>query len=121
MRQNRIIVDLSDRMLYLLTGNTVIKQYPVGIGRIARQTPSGSFTIINKAPNPGGPYGAYWMGLSKPHYGIHGTNNPASIGKMVSRGCIRMHNQDVIDLANRVSIGLLCRFVLDLLSIFFLV
>jgi lipoprotein-anchoring transpeptidase ErfK/SrfK len=69
------------------------------------QTPNGEFHIINKAINPGGPFGALWMGLSKPHYGIHGTNDPSSIGKMVSHGCIRMYNQDVIELSKLVNIG----------------
>jgi lipoprotein-anchoring transpeptidase ErfK/SrfK len=68
-------------------------------------TPSGTFSIINKAPNPGGPFGSMWLGLSKPHYGIHGTNNPASIGKNVSHGCIRMYNRDVNELARLVPIG----------------
>lgn len=101
----RIIVDLSDRKLHLLDKNIVVKTYPVAIGRIALQTPHGEFTIINKVPNPGGPFGALWMGLSKPHYGIHGTNDPSSIGKMVSHGCIRMYNHDVIDLSKLVDIG----------------
>jgi lipoprotein-anchoring transpeptidase ErfK/SrfK len=101
----RIIVDLSERKLHLLDGNRVIKSYPVGIGKMVTQTPTGEFTIISKAPNPGGPFGAYWMGLSKPHYGIHGTNDPSSIGRMVSRGCIRMHNQHVLELARMVPIG----------------
>ncbi|KKB42026.1 Protein erfK/srfK precursor [Bacillus thermotolerans] len=69
------------------------------------QTPVGDFVIINKAPNPGGPYGTMWMSLSKQHYGIHGTNDPSSIGKFVSRGCIRMHNRDVEELARTVPIG----------------
>ncbi|NQD52198.1 L,D-transpeptidase, partial [Bacillus altitudinis] len=55
--------------------------------------------------NPGGPFGAYWLSLSKVHYGIHGTNNPSSIGKAVSRGCIRMYNQNVIELASIVPNG----------------
>ena len=50
-------------------------------------------------------FGALWMGLSKPHYGIDGTNNPASIGKNVSHGCIRMFNHDVLELSSRVPIG----------------
>lgn len=105
MSSYRIIVDLSDRKLYLLLGNIVKKAYPVAIGRIALQTPSGKFTIVNKVPNPGGPFGAYWMGLSKPHYGIHGTNKPSSIGKMVSHGCIRMYNKDVVQLSKYVHVG----------------
>jgi lipoprotein-anchoring transpeptidase ErfK/SrfK len=105
MPKYRIIVDLSDRKLHLLEGEKVVKSYPIGIGTLASATPSGRYTIINKAPRPGGPYGAYWLGLSKPHYGIHGTNNPSSIGKRVSQGCIRMYNQDVTELAGKVPIG----------------
>ncbi|MHA6529028.1 L,D-transpeptidase [Paenibacillus sp. BAC0078] len=105
MPNYRIIVDLSQRMLYLLDDNTVIRGFPVGIGKMLTVTPAGEYTIINKQPNPGGPFGAFWMGLSKPHYGIHGTNDPSSIGKMVSHGCIRMHNEDVLSLAAIVPIG----------------
>jgi lipoprotein-anchoring transpeptidase ErfK/SrfK len=101
----RIIVDRSDRKLQLLVQNKIVKTYPVAIGRIAFQTPHGEFTIINKVPNPGGPFGVLWMGLSKPHYGIHGTNDRSSIGKMVSHGCIRMYNEDVIELSKLVDIG----------------
>lgn len=100
----RIIVDLSDRQLYLLDGDTVVRGFPVGIGRMVTETPTGEFTIINKQPNPGGPFGAFWMGLSKPHYGIHGTNDPSSIGHMVSLGCIRMYNEDVVALSKLVPV-----------------
>ncbi|MFF2888023.1 L,D-transpeptidase [Paenibacillus sp. NPDC057967] len=105
MPNYRIIVDLSDRQLYLLDGNIVVRAYPVGIGRMVTQTPHGEFTIINKQPHPGGPFGAFWMGLSKPSYGIHGTNDPSSIGGEVSHGCIRMYNQDVLELQSLVPIG----------------
>ncbi|MBP1153803.1 MULTISPECIES: L,D-transpeptidase [unclassified Paenibacillus] len=101
----RIIVDLSTRQLHLLNDNIVVHSYPVAIGKILTQSPVGEYTIINKAPNPGGPFGAFWMGLSRPHYGIHGTNNPASIGQAVSHGCIRMYNSDVLALARLVPIG----------------
>ena len=105
MPNYRIIVDLSDRNLYLLDGNIVTNQYPVGIGRMVTQTPAGEYHIINKQANPGGPFGAFWMGLSKPHYGIHGTNNPSSIGHLVSLGCIRMYNEDVLALSRLVGVG----------------
>ncbi|MFX3635484.1 MAG: L,D-transpeptidase [Candidatus Pristimantibacillus sp.] len=101
----RIIVDLSDRMLHLLDADIVVRSFPVGIGRMVTATPTGEFTIINKQAQPGGPFGAFWMGLSKPHYGIHGTNDPSSIGHLVSRGCIRMYNEDVITLSQLVPIG----------------
>lgn len=104
MPQYRIIVDLSDRNLYLLDGNRVVRQFPVGIGKMLTKTPTGEFTIVNKQANPGGPYGAFWMGLSKPHYGIHGTNDPSSIGREVSLGCVRMYNTDVVQLAELVPI-----------------
>lgn len=105
MPSYRIIIDLSDRMLYLLDKNIVVRGFPVGIGKMLTQTPEGMYTIINKQPNPGGPFGAFWMGLSRPHYGIHGTNDPSSIGHEVSHGCIRMYNADVIQLAQLVPIG----------------
>lgn len=101
----RILVDLSERRLYLYQGDHAVRSYPVGIGKMVTSTPQGEFTIINKQPNPGGPFGAFWMGLSKPHYGIHGTNDPSSIGKMVSHGCIRMQNRDVLELSKLVPIG----------------
>lgn len=102
MPKYRIIVDLSDRLLYLLDGDRVVRQFPVGIGKMVTQTPTGEFEIMNKQADPGGPYGAFWMGLSKPHYGIHGTNDPSSIGRLVSHGCIRMYNEDVLQLASIV-------------------
>ena len=105
MPSYRIIVDLSDRRLYLLDGNRVVREFPVAIGKMVTRTPTGEFTIINKQPNPGGPFGAFWMGLSKPHYGIHGTNDPLSIGREVSHGCIRMYNPDVLELKDIVPIG----------------
>lgn len=105
MPNYRIIVDLSQRMLYLLDNDIVIRGFPVGIGKMLTESPLGDFTIINKQPDPGGPFGVFWMGLSKPHYGIHGTNDPSSIGKEVSHGCIRMFNEDVLALSSIVPIG----------------
>jgi lipoprotein-anchoring transpeptidase ErfK/SrfK len=101
-----IIVSLQKRRLYLLDQNhRVVKDYPVGIGKMLTSTPTGVYRIINKVPHPGGPFGVLWMGLSRPHYGIHGTNAPWSIGHQVSHGCIRMYNHDVLDLASHVAIG----------------
>jgi lipoprotein-anchoring transpeptidase ErfK/SrfK len=105
MPNYRIIVDISDRRLHLLDGDTVVRSFPVGVGKIATQTPTGEYRIINKQANPGGAFGALWMGLSRPHYGIHGTDRPSSIGKFVSRGCIRMYNEDVMLLSSLVPIG----------------
>lgn len=100
-----IVVSISARQLTLKRNDTIVKTYPIAVGRILHQTPIGEFIVINKAPNPGGPFGTMWMSLSKKHYGIHGTNDPSSIGKAVSKGCIRMYNQDVNELASIIPIG----------------
>ncbi|MFT9497818.1 L,D-transpeptidase family protein, partial [Anaerosolibacter sp.] len=65
----------------------------VTFAKPATQSSTGTFKITEKAPNPGGVFGTSWIRLYK-DYGIHGTNNPASIGKAVSNGCIRMYTQD---------------------------
>ncbi|TLS37569.1 L,D-transpeptidase family protein [Pseudalkalibacillus caeni] len=100
-----ILISLSERRLTLRKNNQVVKVFPVGVGKMLSRTPTGEYIIINKAPNPGGPYGTMWMSISKKGYGIHGTNDPSSIGKYVSKGCIRMYNRDVEELANIVPIG----------------
>jgi len=100
-----ITVDLSSRRLTLYKDGSTINSYPVGIGKMLTPTPTGTYSIINKQPNPGGAFGAMWMGLSKPSYGIHGTNDPSSIGSLVSHGCIRMYNRDVLALSQVVPIG----------------
>jgi lipoprotein-anchoring transpeptidase ErfK/SrfK len=100
-----ITISLSQRRLTLFNNGKPLKSYPVGVGKQYSPSPTGRFQIVNKRPNPGGPFGAMWMGLSVPHVGIHGTNNPSSIGGFVSKGCIRMHNRDVLDLAAIVPIG----------------
>lgn len=101
----KIDVSINNRQLRLYKDGVLQKQYPIAVGRILSNTPVGNFIIINKAPNPGGPFGTMWMSLSKEHYGIHGTNNPSSIGKAVSAGCIRMYNKDVEELAATIPIG----------------
>ena len=100
-----IDISTSKHQLKLFDGNSLIKTYPIAVGKMLTPTPSGTYNIINKDPNPGGPFGVLWMGLSAPHYGIHGTNNPGSIGHDVSHGCIRMYNRDVLELSSMVSIG----------------
>lgn len=100
-----ITVNLNVRQLNLYRNGELEETFPVGIGKMLTPTPTGTYTLINKIPNPGGAFGAMWMGLSKPSYGIHGTNDPSSIGHFVSHGCIRMYNHDVIKLSRLVSIG----------------
>jgi lipoprotein-anchoring transpeptidase ErfK/SrfK len=55
--------------------------------------------------SPQNPMGAAALTLSGGEYAIHGTNNPGSIGGFVSYGCIRMHNQDIVDLYQRIGVG----------------
>lgn len=100
-----IRISLSARRLTLFQDGRIISTYPVGVGKMVTPTPAGVFSIATKRPNPGGPFGVMWLGLSVQHYGIHGTNNPASIGGYVSHGCIRMYNRDVLQLASLVPIG----------------
>lgn len=100
-----IVIVLSQRRLYLYNNAQIMKSYPVGVGKSSTPTPAGIYYIANKRPNPGGPFGIMWMGLSLPHHGIHGTNNPSSIGGYVSKGCIRMYNQDILELSKIIPIG----------------
>jgi len=103
----RILINTNTHKLTLFRDNTIYKTYTVATGKPSTPTPKGTFKIINRSINPGGPFGARWLGLNAPNgdYGIHGTNNPSSIGKSVSNGCIRMFNEQVIELSNLVSIG----------------
>lgn len=101
----KIVIRVKSRKLDLYQNNRLYKTYPVAVGKLLSPTPKGNFKIINKSMNLGGAFGTRWMGLSKPHIGIHGTNNPASIGKAASKGCIRMHNKDVEELYRFVGIG----------------
>ena len=103
----RIVINTKAHTLTLFRNNNVYKTYKVAVGKPSTPTPKGTFKIINRAVNPGGPFGARWLGLNIPYgdYGIHGTNNPYSIGKSVSNGCIRMFNNQVIELSNLVPIG----------------
>jgi lipoprotein-anchoring transpeptidase ErfK/SrfK len=108
-----ITINVANRTLTLFKNGAFYKSYPVAVGKPATPTPKGTFKIINKAINPKGPFGARWLGLNAPGggYGIHGTNNPSSIGKRVSNGCVRMYNNDVIELSNLVKIGTTVKIV----------
>jgi hypothetical protein len=56
-------------------------------------------------PGPNGPVGLVWIGISKPHYGLHGAADPGLIGRTYSDGCIRMTNWDALELAKLVVVG----------------
>ncbi|HEX3985538.1 MAG TPA: L,D-transpeptidase [Acidobacteriaceae bacterium] len=113
-----IIVSLEDRRLALLEDGVVVKVYPVAVGKEATPSPTGTFTIVARVTNPtyyhsgkvipagpGNPVGTRWMGLSDKGYGIHGTNEPRSIGKAASHGCIRMGRRDLENLFAQVRAG----------------
>ncbi len=102
-----VVINRKEHSLSVYKEDKLLKKYPVAVGKPSTPTPTGSYKIINKAMNPGGVFGVRWLGLNIPPrgYGIHGTNNPSSIGKSVSHGCIRMYNPDVIELYNLLSIN----------------
>jgi lipoprotein-anchoring transpeptidase ErfK/SrfK len=108
-----ITINVNARTLTLFRNGKWYKSYKVAVGKPSTPTPRGTFKIVEKAINPGGPFGVRWLGLSAPggDYGIHGTNNPSSIGKAVSNGCVRMYNKDVLELANTVPIGTVVKIV----------
>lgn len=132
----RIVADKSLQQLFAYAeGGGLVSAYPVTIG--SRQTPSPTGTHRVKAiaveanytyrpdenftqgdntemlvlpPGPNGPVGRVWIDLSKPTYGIHGTAEPAEIGKTFSHGCVRMTNWDATELAHLVSKGTTVEF-----------
>lgn len=106
-RGSQITIDLEQRRLYFGRMGRVERVYPVAVGAPATPTPVGRWVVVQKAFDPGGPFGTRWIRLNIPWggYGIHGTNDPPSIGQAVSHGCIRMYNPDVEQLYERVPIG----------------
>ena len=122
-----IIIDTGNTTLYYVLGQGRAIRYGVGVGRDGF-TWSGVQTISRKAEwpdwhppsemiarqpylprfmagGPGNPLGARAMYLGTSQYRIHGTNDPSTIGKFVSSGCIRLTNEDVADLFSRVNVG----------------
>lgn len=100
-----IHIFIRKRRLGLYKNGKLLKIYPIAVGRILTDTPAGEYVIVNRQLNPGGPYGVMWLSLSRQGYGIHGTNDPSSIGKAVSHGCVRMYNRDVLQLAEMIPNG----------------
>ncbi|MQL53235.1 L,D-transpeptidase family protein [Desulfofundulus thermobenzoicus] len=108
-----LLVETDRRRLHHFQGDSLVRTYPVAVGKPSTPTPTGNYHVVYKMLNPGGVLGSRWMGLDIPggNYGIHGTNNPDSIGRAVSNGCIRMHNHHVEELFPRVQIGTAVRIV----------
>ncbi len=126
-----IIIDTNDKFLYLVEGNGIARRYGVGVGKpgfewagthkvsrkaewpswrppaqmIAREKKKGRILPTYMEGGPENPLGARALYLGSTLYRVHGTNQPWTIGKAVSSGCIRMRNEDVIDLYERVGVG----------------
>ncbi|MDH4379014.1 MAG: L,D-transpeptidase [Vampirovibrionales bacterium] len=127
MRNPSVFISVPARRLYLLdSAQRVLRDYPVAVGKPGFPTPAGRFSIITLVKQPGfenpykpqgasqiapgsnNPLGTRWMGFKKVahgEYGLHGTNQPDSIGKFASHGCVRMYIKDAEDLFDRVTFG----------------
>ncbi|MDD5069154.1 MAG: L,D-transpeptidase family protein [Candidatus Omnitrophica bacterium] len=113
-----VVVDKSQNRLYLQRGNEVIKTYIVSTGK-DNSSPVGDFTVVNKLQNPTwfktgavippnseeNILGTRWIGIEAKGYGIHGTNDPANLGKQVTLGCVRMENKEVEELYDIIPVG----------------
>ncbi len=106
-----IVVNISAKTLTVYQKGIPIYEFPIATGKPETPTPVGTFEVINKQLDPGGPYGTRWLGLSKRGYGIHGTNDPSSIGTAASNGCIRMFNKDVEQLFDITNTGTVVRIL----------
>jgi lipoprotein-anchoring transpeptidase ErfK/SrfK len=121
-----IVINRATNRLYLYAGDRLTRTFGVATGQASYPTPRGTWHIVVKyrnptwypplndtwakglkpvPPGPSNPLGTRWMGLDSPGVGIHGTNNPASIGYSASHGCVRMQVRDSEWLFDHVDIG----------------
>ena len=123
-------IDTRNNMLGVFEGNNIIAAYPVTIGSAHTESPIGEWNVrrITKMPTfrydkemlqrgqrssnfhllppgPRNPVGVMWIALNKKGIGIHGTNEPDSIGRSASHGCVRLANWDVVRLATKIKSG----------------
>ncbi len=114
----RLVVSIPDRKLALIEDGRVLKTYPVAVGAAISPSPAGEFKIAQRLANPtyyapgvvippgeDNPLGTRWLGLGVKGYGLHGTNQPGSIGRRASHGCIRLRNRDMQELFELVRVG----------------
>ena len=114
----RLVVSIPDRKLAVIENNEVVEVFSVAVGAPNSPSPTGTFTVVNRvanptyyhpgkvvAPGPQNPIGTRWIGLNQKGYGIHGTDEPSSIGYARSHGCIRLRNADIERLFERVRPG----------------
>jgi lipoprotein-anchoring transpeptidase ErfK/SrfK len=123
-------VDVKTNMLGVFEGDKIIAAYPVTVGSTQTATPIGEWKVRGVAklptfrhdeqmlkrgersknfhmlpPGPNSPVGVVWIALNKRGIGIHGTDEPNTIGQAASHGCIRLANWDIVRLAGRVKAG----------------
>ncbi|MFH1453094.1 MAG: L,D-transpeptidase family protein [Armatimonadota bacterium] len=132
-----LVLNLPERSIYLYKNNEVVAVYPVAIGALGWNTPTGSYSLAVKQknptwfppswanvshpvyPGPNNPLGDRWMGLSRNGYGIHGTNNPQSIGLAASHGCIRMYTENARELFEQVAVGMPIKIIYESIKVGF--
>jgi lipoprotein-anchoring transpeptidase ErfK/SrfK len=116
---HHVEVDLSSRTARLLRDGRTVRGWPVGIGRQATPTPTGSFyvTVKLRPPQISAVYGAWALGLSgysdvleqfgtgDGQIALHGTSNPTDLGREVSNGCVRLDNEAITSLAEMLPLG----------------
>ncbi|MCL6450134.1 MAG: L,D-transpeptidase family protein [Acetobacteraceae bacterium] len=115
-----LVLNLPAFELRFYRGGELVAVYPVAIGQPQHPTPVGDFSIKHKVvdptwyppgggspvpPGPSNPLGSKWLGLSLEHYGMHGTNQPESIGRPVSLGCVRLSEAGIAELFGQVAVG----------------
>ncbi|MHB8470460.1 MAG: L,D-transpeptidase family protein [Gaiellaceae bacterium] len=121
-----IVIERASNRLALYAAGRLVRRFPVATGQSIYPTPLGHFQIVVKdknpwwypptqdawakglkpvPPGPGNPLGTRWMGLDSPGVGIHGTDEPTSIGYSASHGCIRMQVPDAEWLFDHVNVG----------------
>lgn len=123
-RDLRLVLRVSQRRVFLYEGDKVLASYPVAVGKPGWETPTGSFKITHKVANPvwenpftgqvvpagaGNPLGDRLLVFaqmgSRGFVGFHGTTNESLIGQAVSHGCVRMRNNDIRALFEKVQVG----------------
>jgi len=127
LAQPEIKINVPSRTLQIVQGGRIIREYSVGVGNSRKlMTPPGAYRVEKKIINPvwehpykekgavrigegsRNPLGTRWIGFHSKGdgvFGIHGTNEPNSIGRFVSHGCVRMHNEEVEELFEIVRVG----------------
>ncbi len=116
----KIRINIPEYQLYLYRGSELLRTFYVAVGKQDSPSPIGNFRIVTKVtdptwyppdrrppvpPGPSNPLGKYWLGLNRQGYGIHGNNAEWSIGNAISKGCFRMHNEDIKYLFSLVPTG----------------